>query len=594
MTVSLKIWEILTPKQRRAAAVLMVLIFVGMVLETLGIGLVIPALSLMAEGDPAVRYPSLTPWLNRLGNPSREQLVVWGMLTLVVTALIKAGFLTFLAWRQSRFVYGLQAELSQRLFTAYLRQPYSFHLHRNSAQLIRNIINQVGGVTTVLIQGLTLATELTVLFGIAVLVLMVEPRGALWVVGILGLAGWVFNRVSRSYILRWGIASQHHEGQRLQHLQQGLGGVKDVKLLGCEDEFLAQYHTHNAGSARVTEWQSTVAALPRLALELLGVIGLATLVWVMVTQGRTPEELLPVLGLFAAAGFRIMPSVTRVLAAVTSARFSMPMIDNLHSELRLLEATPVPPRGPSLPIRQALTLHEVTFQYVSAAAPALHGITLAVPRGAAVGFIGGSGGGKTTLVDIILGLLTPNSGSVRVDGVDIQTSLRGWQDQIGYVPQSVFLTDDSLRRNVAFGLANDQIDDMALQRAIRAAQLESLVDELPQGLETVVGERGIRLSGGQRQRIGIARALYHDPSVLVLDEATSSLDTATERGVMDAVRALQGDKTVLIVAHRLSTVEHCDRLFRLEQGRIVEEGVTSVVLANHAMTSAGFSAEPTS
>ena len=229
-------------------------------------------------------------------------------------------------------------------------------------------------------------------------------------------------------------------------------------------------------------------------------------------------------------------------------------------------------------LRKGIVLEAVSFRYPSVEARALTCVSTVIPRGSTVGFIGQSGAGKSTLVDILLGLLTPESGTVRVDGIDIQANLRGWQDQIGYVPQSVFLTDDTLRRNVAFGLPSEQIDDAAVWRALRAAQLETFVNELPQGLDNVVGERGIRLSGGQRQRIGIARALYHDPAVLVLDEATSSLDVATEEVVMEAVRALHGAKTIIIVSHRLSTVEQCDQVYRLEQGRVVEEGKAAMVL----------------
>jgi ABC-type multidrug transport system fused ATPase/permease subunit len=236
-------------------------------------------------------------------------------------------------------------------------------------------------------------------------------------------------------------------------------------------------------------------------------------------------------------------------------------------------------RGAPLPFRRALTLHDVQFQYPAAETAALRGIDLKIAAGATVGFIGGSGAGKSTLVDVILGLLTPQHGSVRVDGVDVRTNLRGWQDNIGYVPQNIYLTDDTLRRNIAFGLADAEIDELAVQRALRAAQLEQFIAELPRGLETFVGERGVRLSGGQLQRIGIARALYHDPPVLVLDEATSALDTITEREVMDAVRALHGRKTVIIVAHRVTTVEHCDRLYRLEAGKIVGAGDPAHMIA---------------
>jgi ABC-type multidrug transport system fused ATPase/permease subunit len=582
MSIAQKLWHLLTFDQRRVAIVLLGLMLIGMVLETLGIGLVIPVLALMTQSNLAAKYPVLAPWLNSLGNPSQERLIIISMLTLVGVYVVKALFLAYLAWRQARFVSGLQADLSQRLFAGYLRQPYTFHLQRNSAQLIRNTIGQVSGITSVIQQGLILITEMLVLIGISAMLLVVEPLGVLLVMSTLVLAGWGFNRLTRNHLLRWGVALQFHEGLRIQRLQEGLGGAKDVKLLGRESDFLAQYRLHNAGSAQLIQRQATLQALPRLWLELLAVSGLAALVLVMIGQGKPLEALLPTLGLFTAAAFRLMPSVNRVIATVQNVRFSLPVINAMHSEFALLDATIVPESAQPFPFRSALVLDQINFQYPSADAQALCNVSLVIPQGSSVGFIGGSGAGKSTLVDIILGLFTPCSGIVKVDGTDIQTNLRGWQDQIGYVPQSIYLTDDTLRRNVAFGLPADQIDEAAVWRAIRAAQLEQFVNDSPQGLDTLVGERGIRLSGGQLQRIGIARALYHDPPVLVLDEATSSLDTATEHDVMRAVRALHGNKTLLIVSHRLSTVEHCDHLFRLEQGRLVAEGEMAMVLGHQA------------
>lgn len=578
MSLPTKLWYLLAPQQRRSAMALLGLMLVCMLLETLGIGLVIPAMALMMRADLVTQYPWLAPAMIWLGNPGPERMVVSGMLLLVGVYAVKALFLSFLAWHQAKFIYAMQADLSQRLFKGYLQQPYTFHLQRNSAQLIRNAVNETSRFTDGMVAAMTLLTELFVLIGVSALLLAIEPLGAILVVSTLGLAGAGINRLTRVRILRWGEARQFHDGFRIQHLQQGLGGAKDVKLLGREADFLNQYWLHNYGSARVGQRQAAVSALPRLALELLAISGLAGLVMIMIGQGKPVETLLPTLGLFAAAAFRLMPSVARVLTTLQGVRYSLPVINTLYDEFRLLNVTRPPDRGVALAFDRNLTLDGVGFYYPSMDTPALHNISLSISRGASVGFIGGSGAGKSTLADIILGLLTPASGTVKVDGVDIQSCLRGWQDQIGYVPQSIFLTDDTLRRNVAFGLSSEQIDDAAVWRAIRAAQLEQFVKELPQGIETLVGERGIRLSGGQRQRIGIARALYHNPPLLVLDEATSSLDTATERGVMDAVRALQGEKTVIIVAHRLSTVEHCDRLFRLEQGRVVEEGDAAAVL----------------
>jgi ABC-type multidrug transport system fused ATPase/permease subunit len=581
MNIVSKLWQTLSTNQRHSAILLLCLMLIGMVLEMLGIGLVIPALALMTQNDLVLRHPVIAVWLNRFGSPTHEQLVIAAMLVMLGAYAVKFSCLSFLVWRQTSFVSGLQASLSLRLFAGYLRQPYIFHLQRNSAQLIRNIAGEVCLFTSVTQSVILLITEGLVMLGVTALLFIVEPFGTLIVVMTFGLAGGGFHLLTRRSILRWGEARQYHDGFSIQHLQQGLGGVKDVKLLDREDDFLAQYQSHNIGSAQASRRQSALQALPRLWLEFLAVFGLAVLVLVMIRQGKPLQNLMPILGLFAAAAFRLMPSINRMLNSLQNVRYASPVITTLHQELCLLNAPPSPQRGEVLPFNHSLTLEGVGFRYPAAEFPSLYEISFSISKGSMVGFIGRSGAGKSTLVDIILGLLTPDSGVIKVDGNDIQTNLRGWQSQIGYVPQSIFLTDDTLRRNVAFGLANDQIDEAAVQRAIWAAQLEEFVASLPDGLETVVGERGIRLSGGQRQRIGIARALYHDPPVLLLDEATSSLDTATERGVMEAVCSMHGDKTIIIVAHRLSTIEHSDYLFRLKKGRIVEEGKTSMILGKH-------------
>jgi ATP-binding cassette, subfamily B, bacterial PglK len=580
-TTPRQVWHLLNRHQRRSAFILLGLMLIGMMLETLGVGLVIPTMAMLSQADPAARYPALVPVLTALHTTTREQMAVAAMLILVAVFAIKTAFVAFLSWKQQTFAFTTQVDISDRLFLGYLRQPYTFHLQRNSAQLIQIIAGETSiFVQAVLTSALLLLTETFVIIGVSVLLLFVEPVGAVVVALVLGIAMWGFSRMTREPLRRWGEQRQLHDGVRLQHLQQGLSGAKDVKVLGREDDFAAQYNKHSGGSARVNARAATMQQIPRLWLELLAVGGLAALVLIMIGRGRSLETVVPTLALFGAAAFRLMPSVNRVLGAIQNLRFSRPVVNTLYSEIRNIEETPALIRQSLLPFNQSLTLKDVSFRYPGSTTYALRSVSLSIPQGSCVGFIGSSGAGKSTLVDVVLGLLAPTEGAVEVDGVDIRTNLRGWQDQIGYVPQVIYLTDDSLRRNVAFGLPEEQIDDNAVQQAIRAAQLDQFVAQLPDGLNTPVGERGVRLSGGQRQRIGIARALYHDPAVLVLDEATSSLDTPTESGVMEAVRALRGNKTLIIVAHRLSTVEQCERLFRLEHGDLVEQGNADTVLRN--------------
>lgn len=557
--------DLLNPSQRRQALFLMFLTLVAMVLETLGVGLVIPVLGLVSDGK--------MPAWQILRNLSQSQVIIAAMLGLVFFYTIKTVFLIYLAWRQPKFSFGVGQHLSLVLFQGYLRQPYTFHLQRNSAQLMNSATNEVSVVVhNGLLASLNLLAEILVLVGIAVLMLFVEPIGTVAVMLLLGAVILVYRWVTYARILSWGKIRHHHEGMKIQCLQQGLGGAKDVKLMGREQDFFEQYEYHSYQTNRVQRLQILIGTLPRLWLEWFAVVALATLVVTMLAQGKPIGQLVPVLGLFAAAAFRLMPSLNRMITNAQNIRYALPVICHLDAEIALFKNAPeIKASSEKLLFQRAVEIRSLRYQYPNAHQMALENISLFIPKGSSVGFIGSSGAGKSTLIDVILGLLTPVSGQVLVDGQDIQLQLRQWQNLIGYVPQSIYLTDDTLRRNVAFGLAENQINDQAVCRAIKAAQLDEFVASLPLGLNTLVGERGIRLSGGQRQRIGIARALYHDPEILVLDEATSSLDTETEQEVMEAVKALQGDKTVLIVAHRLSTVAHCDRLYRLEHGHLAQE-----------------------
>jgi len=589
MSVLRKIWAVLLPQQRRSAVALLALMLTGMVLETLGVGIVIPAIGFMTQSDLTSRYPLAARIMAVFGNPSREGFVLAGVGALLLVYTIKTAFLTLLVWRQMHFVNDVQASLSRRLFAGYLAHPYTFHLQHNSANLIRNAMQETTlFAQTALMAGLQLLTEGLIMIGILVLLLVVQPFGALLVGTVLGTTVWVFLKITHRRLVTWGADRHLHDGLRIQHLQQGLGGARDVKLLGRESVFVAQYEIHNQATARASRHSQTLQQLPRLLLEFLAVLGLSLLVLTMVIRGQSLELVLPTLGLFGAAAFRLLPAANRLLQAIQNVRYALPVVDVLHAEVTSLGGDAAPRRaGRHDAFRSDLSLENVSFGYAGAPAPALNGISLRVSRGTTVGFIGSSGAGKTTLVDVVLGLLEPTAGRVLVDGVDIRNDPRAWQDQIGYVPQNVFLTDDTLRRNVAFGVPDADIDDALIWRALEAARLADFVKSHASGLATQVGERGVRLSGGQLQRIGIARALYHDPPVLVLDEATSALDTATEQEVMRAVDALRGEKTVLIVAHRLTTVERCDHIFRLAEGRVVDQGTPAQVFSANQSSKAG-------
>jgi ABC-type multidrug transport system fused ATPase/permease subunit len=579
-----RIFEILDPDQRRTAGFLFVMMLVGMVFETLGVGLVVPTIALMVQDDLAGSHPRLVQVLDHLGHPSRPALVAGAVAALAFVYLIKNAFLAFLAWRQSAFAYAVQGRVAHKLFACYLGQPYIFHVQNNSAQLIRNITTDASLFGShALLPGMLLLTEMCVLFGIGVLLFAFEPVGALIVGAVVGGAAWMFNRYTRARVSRWGEARQFHEGMKLQQIQQGLGGVKDVKVFGREDRFLSAFGEHNAAVALVAGRQSGLQQMPRLWLEMLAVSGLAVLVLSMVWQHRPLTDIIPTVGLFAAAAFRLMPSMNRVLTALHGLRYGIPVVDTLYRELVASRpAGEAESAGTELAFVHELKMCDLTYRYPDAPEPAIDRLSISLRAGETLGIVGSSGSGKSTLVDVMLGLLEPTSGSVEVDGQDVRRGLRSWRRQVGYVPQTIYLTDDSLRRNIAFGIADRDIDEKAVLRAVTFAQLDTFVRSLPEGLDTFVGERGVRLSGGQRQRIGIARALYHNPPILVLDEATSALDIATEAEVMKSVAALQGKKTIVIIAHRLSTVEHCDRMYRLEQGRVVQEGPPSEVLGQLA------------
>ena len=571
------LWATLLPRQRWSAAGVFVLMLVGTALETVNIGLILPVLAVLT-GDSAAVPSALRPWVEALGNLASTRAVILVLLALIGVYAIKSAFLLFAAFWSSRFARIVQAETSTRLFTVFLSQPWQYHLQTRSSA-IQQAINETQNLAIICIQAIQVLSELLVLAGLLGLLLVVEPLGTAVVAGVLGCTFWLFNRVFRPRTLRWAAVRQDHARRLIEHTQQAVGGARELKVGGSEQEFLDRFRTQAEGVARMASRKALVEQSPRQVFELVALVALVLLASVLAAEGRSPGGVLPVLGLFATVAFRILPSVNHTALTLQRLHQYEPVLAALRSHLALERSLPPPAPTYTRPFRDRIRLEAVDYRYSERPEPALRGIDLDIPRGAKVGIIGGSGAGKSTLVDVLLGLLPPTRGRVTVDGVDIHDDIRGWQWAIGYVPQAIYLADDTIRRNVAFGVPERCIDDAAVHHALVAAQLDDFVAGLPAGVETKTGEFGARLSGGQRQRIGIARALYHDPQLLVLDEATSALDDDTEREVMAAVDALHGVKTLVIVAHRLSTVENCDLVYRLENGRVVKCGTFAEVVS---------------
>jgi len=563
--------QLLTPDERRQARNLALFMIAGTVLEAAGVGLVLPVVAIITSPDPASDYPFLASPLHALGDPPQRTLVIGTLVAMVAVSLLKLGVLSAVQRAQFRFAFGLQSSLSQRLFRTYMMQPWPFHLHRNSAELIHNVSAATNLLTfNTTLPVITATGEALVGLSICAVLLASEPLGTLAIGATLGSGAWLFHRVTRANVAEWGRSRQDHEAQRLRHLQQGIGGIKDIAVLGRQEHFLEAVRRHSDASFGALERQLVLQQMPRLWVEFFAVFGMVGFAASMVLTGRPIATVGPILGLFAAAAFRLMPAVNRVMNATQSLRFGEATARVLRDELALGNPVGSGTTPGRAGFHSVLELRDLGFTYPGNAEATLAGVNLRIAKGEAVGIIGKSGAGKSTLVDLVLGLLEPTIGVVAVDGRDVRADVGAWRAAIGYVPQSIYLTDDTLRRNVALGLEDDEINAAAVDRAIAGSQLSGLVASLPERLDTMVGERGVRLSGGQRQRVGIARALYRDPDLLVLDEATSALDDATEAAFIEAVRELRGSRTILIVAHRMTTLRDCDRIYRIEGGRVEE------------------------
>jgi ABC-type multidrug transport system fused ATPase/permease subunit len=573
-----KTWSLLDEGERKKASLLFFLMLLGTFLETLGIGLVVPALTSISSPSNEMNSTFIGKVGYFFGVTGKENLINLGLFFIISVYFIKTIFLTFLTIFQSNFSFGIQQNLSLRLFSIYVKQPYLFHLNRNSAELIRNIGAETHYLSIVIRSIMTLVTELLVLLGVSCLLLVAEPLASLIIFLFLGLISLTFSRYSSVQIKKWGSARIKHDGLKIQSAQEGLGGAKDMKLLGRESFFIDEYAKHNKISVESGKKQSVLQQLPSFWLEFLALIALMTLIFVMLKRGYFLEDIFPILGLYGMAAFRLLPSVNRVLSNTQTIKYGQVVVETLYNEISKLEKSRKfdEARGKKISFEKEVCFDKLSFKYPGSENYTLSNINLTIRKGQFIGFLGPSGSGKSTLIDTFLGLLKPQKGFIKVDGIKLTSAnLKSWQKLIGYVPQVIYLTDDTLLGNIAFGVAASEININAVWTAAKAANLNEWINSLPSGLQTYVGERGVRISGGQRQRIGIARALYHNPDILVLDEATSSLDIKTEESVMKSVRDLIGKKTILIITHRLSTVSNCDFNFTIKKGVISHLGFRS-------------------
>jgi len=583
-----KLIDLLDARERRRLALVFLMILGMGLVETAGVVSVLPFLAVLSNPD-LVRENAWLAAAHAWGGfeSDRAFLVALGagVFAMVVVSLL---FKTLTLYAMTRFAQMRAYGLGARLLAGYLAQPYAWFLNRHSADLARTVLHEVQLVVSgVLLPAIRLVAYAVVALCLIGLVVLVDPAVALGTAAVLGLAyGAIFLGIRR-LLARIGAARLAANAERYQIVQEATGGIKDVKILGLEQSLAARFRPPARRMAEHNTLSMVLGESPRHLLEAVLFGGMLLVVLqMMLTRPGGLSEVLPVIGLYAFAGVRLFPAMQQIYATLTQMRYNRAALDALHADLAAIAAAPaLPPPAPPLGLARRLELRGVRYAYPEAAGrAALDGLGLDIAARSTVGIVGGTGAGKTTAVDVILGLLEPQAGELRVDGQAIGPERRAaWRASIGYVPQQIFLADDTVAGNIAFGLAPEAIEMDRVERAARIAELHGFVTaELAEGYATHVGERGVRLSGGQRQRIGIARALYRDPDVLVLDEATSALDNLTERAVMDAVHNLGRAKTVIMIAHRLSTVRACDEIFLMERGRAVARGSYDRLLAESA------------
>jgi ABC-type multidrug transport system fused ATPase/permease subunit len=568
-------------------AFLLAAMVLGAFFEAVSIGVVIPFIAVLKEPELLLEVPHIRPLLSDLNIHEPRKLFFLLGPALIALFAIKTGYLIQLYRWLFRYAMKKHVNLARRLLAGYLSAPYTLHLQRNSAELLGVTTRSVEAFTTgFMVNLLTVLGELLVLAGVTGLLMIVEPLATLGALVVLGVPTAVVYRSTLHRLGASGRIAEQSWSSMIQWAEQAISGVKETMITGRRSFFIDQHGYHVQRFTDSLRSLTFLTAFPRLVIDTLAVSAMVAIAAMLLRGGEDLESILPLLGMFTLAAIRLIPATSRMSSSLAQVRYRYASTEVIYGELLALQQRPSEPRPGSteeqvtpIPFRRALVIEHLSYCYPAARHPAIDDVSLEIPKGHWAAFIGPTGAGKTTLADLILGLLAPSSGRILVDGRDLHDNLASWQRNIGYVPQTVYLIDDSVRRNVAFGVPEEEIDDERVWQALRAAQVEHLVRSLPGELNAIIGERGDRLSGGERQRLGIARALYRDPEVLVIDEATANLDPRTEAAIVEAVGGLRGKKTIIVITHRLAFVRNCDCIYMLAQGRLRNSGQYSDLLS---------------
>jgi ATP-binding cassette, subfamily B, bacterial PglK len=584
-----KLREILTRREKIQLAILLIAIIIMAFAQAIGVASVMPFIALVMEPEIVFDNQWLT-WAYEIFNfRSLNRFIIFSGVVMFSVIIFSNTISAFATWLKLRFAWMNNHRLSRRLLEKYLSMPYTYFLNQNSSELSNNVLSEVNHLTSdYLIPLLTIITKALISIFILGMLLWVDVVISLIALLLLGGAyGLIFWRIKINLKTR-GAKRLKANQMRYKTVYEAFGGIKEIKAMSRESFFLRRYSIESLKHARLMSWNAVIGQIPRFAMEGIAFGSIIIFVLVLLTTRGDYRQVIPLASLFAFAGYRLMPAMQELFTSFTRMQFNISVLDRIYEDLTAdtnlknhIRETMVDFPEP-LSFNHEIKLDNVSYNYPNTNIAVIKDINLKIEHNSSVAFIGSTGAGKTTLVDILLGLLLPQQGSMSVDGTIItEDNLKGWQRNIGYVPQQIYLSDDTITRNIAFGIPDEDIDKDRLIEAAKTANLYSFImKELPSGFDTIVGERGIRLSGGQRQRIGIARALYDNPNVLVFDEATSALDGITEEAVLSAMKNASKLKTLIIIAHRLTTVKGCDVVYMIDKGKIVASGTYNELLKN--------------